>query len=303
MFLVRTPTIRRTGAWVVCFSLLGGIQSANADPTRDACFSAYESAQRLRKNGELVASQTEVTRCASSKCPAFVTKDCVRWSQELERTIPSVVFIARNAEGRDLVDVAVAVDGKATATTLDGRAVALDPGAHTIRYVWKGKSQEKKILLAEAEKGRRVEMVLDGKPNSAPTDTAPADTTRGPTQKPPTTADEKLDEGKPFAPVGSLILGSVGVLGVLSFVGFGVAGKIAEGCEAKCTPAEVSTMRSRYVIADVTGAIGLVALGGAIVWWVLDKAPEPTRKTALSWTNLSFAPLRSGFAVGAEGRF
>jgi predicted ribosome-associated RNA-binding protein Tma20 len=307
MFLIRTvrtsPLLRRLTGFAFVSACAFAASNANADPARDACFNAYEGAQRLRKSGELVASQSEVTRCASSKCPAFVTKDCVRWSHELERVIPSVVFVARSGEGRDLVDVTVTVDGKTVAKTLDGRAIDLDPGAHTIRYEWKGKSQEKQIVLAETEKGRRVEMVLGAKAEPEKTEGSSLPSNNGVDKKPAEEKrDEKPGESKPFAPVASLVLGSVGVLGVLGFAGFGIAGKVAQGCAPKCTPAQVSTLRTRFAIADVSGAIGLLALGGAFIFWALE-TPAPARKAALSLKTLSFEPIRNGFAVGAEGAF
>jgi len=58
----------------------------------------------------------------------MIKKDCLRWSSEVDRAMPTVIFTAKDPAGQDMVDVRVFVDGQKVADRIDGRPAALDPG-------------------------------------------------------------------------------------------------------------------------------------------------------------------------------
>ncbi|HEY6462313.1 MAG TPA: hypothetical protein VIY73_19230, partial [Polyangiaceae bacterium] len=97
--------------------------AANASE-REACFSAAESAQRVRAQGHLLDAREKLRVCAHPTCPAAVRDDCTTWLAEVEEELPSIVVHARDAAGNDVADVRVLVDGVKVAERLDGLPVA-----------------------------------------------------------------------------------------------------------------------------------------------------------------------------------
>jgi hypothetical protein len=235
---------------------------ARADATKDACFDAYEQAQQLRKKGQLRAAQTQLLRCAAKACPAFVANDCTQWSRDVEASLPSAIFVAKDPQGSDLVDVVVSVDNAEVQRRIDGRAVPIDPGVHMIRYEWGGETVEVKVILVEGEKGRRVEVTFAG-PRAAVAPPPP------PPPAPPASI-----------PTASIVLGGVGVAAGAAFAVFALMGKGAESCAPGCSRAQVDTLRRDYLIADISWITGLVAVGAAVTIWLLQRpASAPSAAT------------------------
>lgn len=234
-----------------------------ADPAKEACFNAYEQVQLLRKAGKLRAAEALLPKCTASTCPAFAVKDCARWSQEIEAQLPTAIFVARDGQGHDLVDVEVSVDGESVLGRLDGRPVPLDPGARAVRFQWKGQVVEQSIVVAAGQKNRRVDAVFDS-PASGETKAAPAD---APTVR-------KI-------PTASLVLGGIGVAATASFAVFGIIGKGKESCAPTCTRDEVDSLRTSYTISDVSLVVAVVALGAAVAFWALDR--PRAAPTAIRW--------------------
>ena len=57
------------------------------DATRDACFDAYEQAQRARNAGKLPDARARLLVCVDEACPAFVRKDCGAWLEQVQAEI------------------------------------------------------------------------------------------------------------------------------------------------------------------------------------------------------------------------
>jgi hypothetical protein len=240
---------------------------AAAGPS-DVCFDAYERAQRLRKEGRLRATQEQLVLCAASTCPAFVARDCTQWSREVERLQPRVVFGARDERGADLATVQVSVDGVKMADKLDGRAMALDPGHHVVHYRWGARALDVEIILAE---GVLRHVDADFKP--APGSQAPA----------AATAPDTAPPAKPAAtPVATWALGGVAALAAGSFAVFALAGKSKESCAPRCSDDQIATLRRDYLIADVSLAVGLAALGGALYFFFTRGTEPPSAAPASS---------------------
>ena len=72
--------------------------------------------------------------CAQSGCPSLVAENCRVWLTEVERSVPTVVFGARDFEGNEVFDVRVVIDDARAIERLDGHPVSLDPGSHRIRF-------------------------------------------------------------------------------------------------------------------------------------------------------------------------
>jgi hypothetical protein len=213
----------------------------------DNCAAAYERAQELRSDGRLRAARSELLTCAQPSCPQFVVRDCRRWLDEVEVSLPTVVFIVRNA-GRDIEQVTVyRVVGKSeegdelVATHLDGRAMPMDPGKQTFTFEVAGLPPRRvEVVVAEGQKRRLIEVEMS--PVSAP---------------PPRTLG-----------AWPLVFAGVGAAGLAGFAGFGLAGwhqetRLEERCAPACSDDEVKAVRRRYLIADISLGVGLASLGVA----------------------------------------
>ncbi|WP_437841834.1 hypothetical protein [Sorangium sp. So ce1153] len=147
---------------------LAGID-ARAQPSKRACAAAYERAQGLRRDGKLIAAREALIACSQPTCPAAAVADCGPWLAEVEKSLPSVVIAAREAGGRERLDVRVLVDGRLLAAALDGKALPVDPGPHTFRYEPAGgPAVEERVLIREGEKNRAITVVLGAPPAGAP---------------------------------------------------------------------------------------------------------------------------------------
>src|SRR5689334_1629686 len=65
------------------------------------CVAAAERAQEQRDLGKYASTRQALLVCSRESCPDVVRHDCQRWLGEVERSTPTVVISARDAEGRD----------------------------------------------------------------------------------------------------------------------------------------------------------------------------------------------------------
>jgi hypothetical protein len=258
-----------------CAAIAVALASAGPARADDAseCIAAAEHGQKLRRARELLEARSTFARCAQASCPAIVVRDCTQWLEQTTREIPTILPRAHASDGRDLVDVRVYVDEKLVAEQLDGRKLPLDPGAHYVRFEAAGRApHEETVVLAESD-AREVTVVLQ--PNAAPV--ATKETPRPPIQT-------QTSSGPPL---GSWILGGVALVGVGGFAFFGATGSsdandLRHGCSvtSSCTQSSVDAIKSKYVVADVSLGIAVVALAAAAVLWLTDAPAATTSATA-----------------------
>jgi hypothetical protein len=259
----------------VAFGLMvtGTSRLARADVV-DVCVEAAASGQKLQHAGQLGAARTAFLACDKTECPSEVRAVCDGLLNRVEASMPSVIFVARDAAGNDLVGVRVRVDGTPVAESLEGKAVAIDPGPHTLRFEHAGDSSvEQDILIREAEKYRSVVVVF---PAIAKASAAP---------RTPRSAGRRI-------PVLAVMLGGVGVGFMGAFAALDVDGQGRyDACRA--TPCSTSTVDSLSIERGLAwGALGIgVASLGIAAWIFLSRA------TSHATTKLSFSVL------GATGTF
>ena len=222
---------------------------------KKACVEAHARGQTLMREGKLAAAREDFITCGLDTCPGAIRKECADLLAKVNEKQPSVVIDGRDEVGRPTTEVKVFVDDKEMAASLDGRAIEVDPGQRTFRYVLKGgkKTLERKVLVLEGQRSRKLSVVFGQPPPPPP---------------------------KPFeVPLLSYILGGVAIGGLGNFAVWGALGKSKQGdledsCAPRCRQEDVDAMRSNYVLADVSLALGAAALGAAVVVTLVHNSGE-----------------------------
>ncbi|MEJ7732302.1 MAG: hypothetical protein WKG00_24235 [Polyangiaceae bacterium] len=262
--------------------------AAGAVPAGAAsCMLAYEAGQEQQQRGELLAARATLRDCSTTACPEVVRDQCVLQIEELAAQQPTVVLAARDAQGRDTTAVVVTIDGKRAADRLGGLAVPLDPGGHRVRFESGGAVREVSVVVAVGEKNRKVMADF----YVAPTGTAAA----------APAADAPAAGGVPTA---TWVLGGVGVVGLGSFMVWGLVGRGQEDkldtcrIDRSCSEGKVDGMYRSYTIADISLGVGILAIGAATLTYAL--APR-SRATATHANEVRIGSGPGDFGASLRG--
>jgi hypothetical protein len=245
------------------------VRVARADE-KSACMAAHEHGQEVRLANHWIEARRLFLACAQPRCPNLIVRDCTRWEGELAQQIPSVIVLAKRADGSDVGDVALFVDGALLASKLPAVPIALDPGEHVLRFEHPGWSAvETRVILHDREHDRKVEVQLD----------------------PPSSEGAAARGGAPVAGYGFAAIAAAATAAAVTFV---VIGKVREhdlatstcGRAGTCADSEVAPIRVDYIVSGIAAGVAAVAAGIAIWQFVAHGAPS---KTASTW------PLRLEF--------
>ena len=255
---------RSASAALVAAALLvtasAGAQEASATATAEGpaapkaeCVGQLDRAQSLQSARKLRDARASYLACSAAACPELVREDCSKSLVELDSAIPTIVFAAR-ADGRDVTDVRVLLDGEAVASALDGHAVALDPGAHVVRFERAGGGvSEVRVVAREGEKNRAV--------SAAFVSSTPAP------EKP------KAESGRfPILPV---VLGGTGLLalGGSLYVRLNAdsqADQLRGSCAPSCDQSSRDALSDKLVVANVALGVGIGFIALAAADWLFD---------------------------------
>ncbi len=310
------PTLAVALAVAAALALTGA--RARAEPHKRACAAAYERAQGLRRDGKLLAAREALIACSQPTCPAAAVADCGPWLAEVEKSLPTVVIAARDAHGRERLDVRVLVDGRLLAAALDGKALPVDPGPHTFRYqpAW-GPAVEERVLIREGEKNRALTLPLGAPsagapasppPPAAPPPAAPAAPPTASPATPPTAPPAAPPPAKPAIPGLVWASGAVGAAGLAVFAVAGALSLSAEAdlratCAPRCAADEVRAIRVQHAVADIGLGVGVVALGAAAWFYATRPAAASPPKAGAGAPGPALRPFVAGTAAGLEGAF
>lgn len=242
-----------------------GRAAAAPPPSKDACVAAYVEAQHARRDGALRRAREQLLVCAQPECPIVLQRDCLPWLTEVEQLVPTIVFVVRDANGRDLGEVAVNMDGKPLVSRLDGLPVDVDPGEHVFRFDAAGFAGiEQRVLVQEGEKARRVVVTL-------PTTRAPV----APSRVSASTSTSAARTRRPLTPMCWISLGA----GTLALATSAVVGATSLPTWLRChhggcTMADKEHADHLNTIGDVALATGVV--GALAAWYFLHTRPTVT---------------------------
>jgi hypothetical protein len=272
--MARMIALRGRGLALVALLMVACPAVSRADPPgKDQCFDAYEQAQRLRKDYKLRAAHAQLLTCASDSCPDFVRQDCSKWLGEVETSTPTIVVLAKRADGSAIDGAKATLDGAPLSDSLDGRAVPVDPGSHQLRIEADGKVVEKHIVVAEGLKNQPFFATMDAPPGT--TTSEPASPGPGEQPAPGASPGSKI-------PTATWVLGGVAAVGAISFAVFGIMGRNVQSCAPDCTQSQVNDLRRDYLVADVSWITGLVAAGLAVYFALTAPSAAPPT-TAIRW--------------------
>jgi hypothetical protein len=288
------PAIRAFAASAALWTIASAEQ-ARADNTH-ACIVASDDGQKLRDDRRLTLARERFLSCARETCPAPVRQACAQWQVDVEARMPSVVFAAQNSMGRDIVWARVSVDGTVVTESLNGAAVAVDPGPHTIRFEADGQVAEQTIVAREGEKDRVVSVTF---PASASTATKSA---RG-LPAPPSTSLRSTSSPESSISTAAWIAGIAGIAALGGFAFFGLTGQadknsLASSCASTstCASHEVSAARTKLIVADALLGVGVVALTAA-AYLVITSRPLKSAPRSRS-SHLGIVPASGGALAG-----
>jgi hypothetical protein len=268
-------------------SLGTGRLAMAADPTIAECLTANDKSISLRNERKLLASRKELLVCAASTCPAEVRKECMRRIDQVNASLPSVVFEAKDGTGNDLTAVKVIMNGDLLVDKLDGSALTLDPGAHNFTFDAPGQPPiAKQLVIREGQKDRREVLQFGAPPATTPAAATPiSKTTPNPAIE--SSVDQVSSSSGGTQKALALVAGGLGVVGIGVGTIFGLQSMSKNSdATAKC-PAACSDQAgvelwndARFAgnistIGFVVGGVGLAT--GAILWFTA----KPSRTTAL----------------------
>jgi hypothetical protein len=286
-------------------ALLAAASSARADE-KQVCALASEDAQQLRTEGRPKEARERLLVCVRDACPQIVRKDCTLWLAEVTAALPSVVVGARDAQGQDIVNVRVTLDGKPFTDKVDGKAIAVNPGVHTFHYEMDGAPPvEERVVIREGEKNR--ELVVTFKtpvPTVAPPQ-VPAKVPGSAEPLPPPAASHG-------PPVLTYVFGGLAVVAAGGYAYFGIKGKndvdgLRSSCAPSCSEAQKDNASTELLVANVSFGVGVAALATAVILWIAQPGAATGKASAAAGTSpapaLDVRPLPGGGVASLGGRF
>ena len=256
---MKRATLVAALAVVACFVGADGASAAGNEGA--TCIAAFEDAQRLRTSQRLLAAREALSVCSRATCPKVVAERCQKWKDAVEAAVPTAKLSIVDAAGKPLAGARVTIDDGQVVVPDDG-VVTLDPGPHGARAEKAGfRVGEARFELKPGDKDRPVTLRLA---SVAPIASASASAAPPPEPR--------------AIPTAAYVVGGVGVVAVGAFVVLGLSGKhdenhLASTCSPACSPDDVSSVRTKYVVADVALGVGVAALGVA-TWLILSNKDE-----------------------------
>ncbi len=281
--------------------MLGVSGAARGDET-GACVAAAEKAQGQRDLGQYTSARQALLVCSRESCPGVIQQDCQRWLVEVERSTPTVVISARDAEGRDVGAVRVRVDGALLIERLDGKPMPIDPGEHVFRYEVAGRAPlEEKVIISAGERDRLLRVRLGEGTSGARPAVDPGDRLAPALAPPPLRASGggRRTAGLVVGGIGVVALGVGAVFGVRALSKNGDAKALCS--RAVCTDPEAERLSGEALasgnVANVAIVAGLVARGvGTYLFMTSSSPPGASPKGAA----MRLAPLLGRDAGGAS---
>jgi hypothetical protein len=270
----------------------------SAPPDKETCVASFDRGQRAQSDRALRRALGDLIVCAQESCPTVLRADCAGVLAEVRSALPTIVFAAADGNGHELTDVKVFAGAELIASKLDGRAVAVDPGAVELRFEVPGRpALVTTRMIREGEKSRVIRVSLGG--------------ALGVAGAAPTAASEAHEEGMPDRgappPARRSTLGWVlpTSLAGVGLAGLGVAlvmrlrfdGRVDDlrgSCAPDCSRQQRSDLSGTLVASNVALGVGIGALALGVATWFLTAPPSSSPGASTRATSRAIVP--GGFA-------
>lgn len=305
----------------------------------EACLNVLKEAKAKEQSGELQAARVLLRQCAQNSCSGFVRQQCINRNIKLEMDTPSVVLLVTDAAGGSRTDVQVKVDGEPFASTLDGRALPIDPGMHDFSFIADGHVfATQRILIVQGQRNRFITANIgrSGSRGAVAADDSAVPTSEEQIAKLPVArqrakvaqaaADQKA-AAEPDATAESSgaestpeqvsapkhrrllpwVLTGVGAAGLGAGAVFTLWGRKdnnnLSGCSPNCSDATLSHIKRVYQAADIAIGVGVAALAAAYWSYAFSQSSTGDSKSSETALRLDVAPTTSGGFAAVSGRF
>jgi hypothetical protein len=265
-------TLKRLGELLVGALVTLVSAHAGAQVTKGQCIQANTDAQTFRREGRFAEARKELEMCSSSSCPSLVSADCIKRLDELESAQPTVVFNVVDGAGRDLNEVKVTLDGAVLLDKLEGVAVGVDLGEHTLTFSAPNRpSVSQKLVFRQGEKSRIVRITMEGPHDARPDGEAqPSPSASGQTP----TADDPAARGGGSSGssqrtigfvVGGIGLAGLGIGGFFGYRAIQAKGRQTDNCQSSTTCPDYAAAADAHEDGESNGLISTIAFlaGGA----------------------------------------
>jgi hypothetical protein len=282
----------RTPRFVILAVLLAGTVAsrAHAEPQVAECLAATEASLKLQAEHRLRQAKAELVTCAAPSCPAEIRQECARRMEMVTAAIPTVVFVVTGPGGHEMSAVRVTMDGAVLAESLEGNALALDPGSHVFTFEVAGQAPvTETLILHEGERDRHETIAMA--PAVPPPPVILPVTPPPPVQMP---AEPPASGGGHGRRVLGLAVGGAGVVGVAVGAVFGAMASSSWSTAQKECPSHTdcssqsvsdrnSTLSSATVSTVALIAGGVLVAGGLVLYFTAPSDSSPA-------VGLGFAP-------------
>jgi len=290
--------MRQRAALLALIAWLAPVEARATPPI--VCTNAYDQAQVLQKVGKLVDARDQLRLCAQPSCPALVVSDCTLWLEEAQSSVPSVIPLATDETGANVLDARVWLDGTPLEIKAAGQAIDVNPGLRHFTFERPGAVPVvADVLVAVGEKNKRVVVVIrKGTPDAATTPHA--------AESLPTTRASTSGGSKSVLGVVGLGVGAAGVVGLGVGAVFG-AETITNQSDAHC-PRNVCAAGSnpgalRNAAADGNLSTAFFIAGGVltaagVTTWLL----APSRQAgSTAWVRPAPVAVANGAGLVVTG--
>jgi hypothetical protein len=281
-------------AWALPLTVSFDSWSETTPDGRKECVDAYVRAQEYRKSDDLLGARASLWKCAATVCPGIIQSDCTSWLNQVVESIPSVVLEAKLGDD-SVFEVTVSMDGTALTKQLDGKPIEINPGLHTFVFERAGAAPiEKRVIVAARARSQVVSATWTP---PQPAASAPLHLAGAGAEAPAAPVRTRP------VPVLTYVLGGVAVAAFGTFVGFGAAADqtqhdLESSCSPGCSSSDVSSLKARFIVADIAAGVSALAAGGALA--VFFMRPETKEREPVT-SAVRIAPLNRGATLEWTG--
>jgi hypothetical protein len=273
---------KSAASWLLVLSGLCATSPAFADAKE--CVAQNNDGAQKHDEHQLLAARAAYRSCvAETECPDIIRAECDKAVADLKTAIPTLLVAVVDEQQHDLAGATLTLDGQPVA--LDGSPLEVDPGPHELSANRGTLSTKLEVMAIESDLNRRVEIVL-----------------QAPHVEQPAPAPSPIVAGPRRSNVPAYVLGGVAVLGAGSFSYFALSGhsefNTLGHCKPYCQPDDVRRVRTKYLLADISLGVSVVALASAGYW--LFSAPKEAPETSRTPVSLALAVRPGGAGVSVR---